>query len=133
LAAKQLETMPTTKQPQELNGDAALELQKTKARLESEQSEIVQQIQAIRRTARDESLRAQLTREVLDPQEAVRRRERIAELQAALMKVQAKLGNVNRYSRPETKPIGSGSIRSCAKGAGRTAATASVHLVEPLS
>jgi hypothetical protein len=41
------------------------ELQKTKAHLEAEQAKIIERIQAIRLAARDESLRAQQTREPL--------------------------------------------------------------------
>ena len=72
---------------------------KPKARLESQQAEIIEQIQLIRRTARDESLRAQQTREPLDDKEAIRRRERIAQLHASLMTVQGELGETNRTIR----------------------------------
>jgi hypothetical protein len=46
-------------------------------------------------------LRVQQTREAQDPKEAERRRQRIGELQAALMKVQAELGEVNRSLRAQ--------------------------------
>jgi hypothetical protein len=100
--------MSATEQPRELNrdgpADALLsapipELQRSKASLEAEQTQIVEQIQTIRREGRDYSLRVQSTHEVQDQKEGERRRERIAELQSALMRVQAELGEVNRSIR----------------------------------
>jgi hypothetical protein len=75
------------------------ELQRTKAQFEAEQTGIVAQIQAIRIAARDYSLRCQTTREPQDQKESEHRRQRIAELQSSLMRVQAQLGEVNRSLR----------------------------------
>jgi hypothetical protein len=92
--------MPT-KQYQ-VNGDTTpTELQRSKAHLEAEQTRIVAAIQDVRREARDYSLKVQTTHEAQDQRESERRRERIAELQAALMRVQGELGETNRTIRSQ--------------------------------
>jgi hypothetical protein len=89
------------------------ELQRSRAQLESEQAGIVSEIQTIRKEARDYNLRCQASHEPQDVKQAQRRRERISELQSALMDVQGRLGEVNRGLRAQ-KPsqIAGGRVRA---------------------
>jgi chromosome segregation ATPase len=77
------------------------ELQSSKARLEAEQTKLVEEIQRIRLEAKNYSLHCQATREPQDQKESERRRQRIATLQADLMRAQAELGEVNRSLRAQ--------------------------------